>query len=140
MDKLRIVSIQTFVITFFMVFIIGIEGLIAYLTGEAFEFCWYMPLSVVIVAILTAIPSLLLIKDGEGYFSITRIVLHGICCYVMVMAAGYVFKWYTTLRYFIYTSVMFIIVYVLVWVVTKLLFRAEDKRINSVLEKIRDEE
>ncbi|MCQ2502699.1 MAG: DUF3021 family protein [Saccharofermentans sp.] len=140
MGKLRILSIQTFVIAFFMVVIIGLEGLIAYLAGDVIGFSWYMPLSVVIVAILTAIPSLLLIKDGEGYFSIPRIVLHGICCYVMVMAAGYVFKWYTSLRYFIYTSVMFIIVYVLVWVVTKLLFRAEDKRINSVLEKIRDEE
>lgn len=140
MEKLRIISIQTFVITFFMVFIIGMEGLIAYLTGDTFEFSWYMPLSVVIVATLTAIPSLLLIKDGEGYFSIPRIVLHGICCYAMVIAAGYVFKWYTSLRYFIYTSVMFITVYVLVWVVTNLLFRAEDKKINSVLEKIRDEE
>ncbi len=140
MANLKMITIQAFMINFLMMLFIGIEGFIGYLLGDVFDFEWYMPFSTILVSILTAFLMLILQKDGEAYFSPARLILHGISCYAVVMLAGYIFKWYTTLFYFGITSAIFIAIYVLVWVGSNVLFRTEVAKINEVLEKAHDED
>lgn len=140
MAKLKTITLQAFMINFFMVLFIGIECFIAYLLGDPINTQWYLPFSLILVSVLTAVPTLFLIKDGEACFAPGRLVLHGLSCYAIVMLAGYIFKWYTSLLYFGITSVIFIVIYVLVWVGSNILFRNEAAKINEALSKTHDED
>lgn len=140
MEKLRLITIQSFMISFFMLVLIGVEFLVDHLQGEDSFLPWYIPLSIIIVSILTAVPTLIFYKDGEWIRTTPRLIIHGISCYLIVMLAGFIFKWYTSFKYFLITSIIFIVIYVLVWVSSAILVKAEVKKINAVLENFRDEE
>ncbi len=123
-----------------MLVLIGVEFLVDHLQGEDSFLPWYIPLSIIIVSILTAVPTLIFYKDRESITTTPSLIIHGISCYLIVMLAGYIFKWYTSFKYFLITSVIFIVIYVLVWVSSAILVKAEVKKINAVLENFRDEE
>lgn len=131
---------QTVLISFFMLLIIGVEGIMEYLAGRTFYLSWYMPLSIIIVGFACSFPMFALYKDGEYTASPLRVIIHGLLCYAIVMFSGYLFGWYSNLRYFLITSVLFIIVYALVWIASIINRKAEIKKINKILEQFRDEE
>lgn len=131
---------QTVLISFFMLLLIGIEGIMEHIAGNTFYLIWYMPMSIVIVGFLCSFPMLVLFKDGEYTVSLPRVIIHGFLCYAIVMTSGYLFRWYTQPLYFLITSVLFIVIYALVWITSILVNRAETRKINKILEQFRDEE
>jgi hypothetical protein len=56
------------------------------------------------------------------------------------MGMGYLFHWYTTLTYFLVTSVSFFVIYALVWTFSRFLQKYDEKLINDALLTIRDED
>ncbi len=140
MDKIRILFLETLLISFFMVLLIGVEGLLCAVFEQDYELSWYIPLSIVGVAVASSLPSLWLFAEKNGKITLPRIIVHGLMCYAIVMTAGYFFKWYTTFRYFVVTSVMFVLIYILVWLGEFFLGKRDEKQINKALDDIRDEE
>ncbi len=111
-------------------------------TGEVYQLNGYFPISMMIVAFLTSLPTLILRSEKEttrAKFAL-RLVAHFITVYAVVMLGGLLFSWYDSFGGFVSLSVSVVIIYVLVWVLSHMLFKHEVNRINEVLADLHDEE
>lgn len=146
MKKLKYIGFQTLLISFLMLCVITLEGVLNYFFGTPLSFSWYIPLSILIVSILCSLPTavLLWLQENEStrrpLFSKLAPVLHFLLLAVIVMGGGYLFRWYSSFPYFCATLLSYIIIYALVWIITLSLVKKDDRLINEALKKIRDEE
>ena len=141
-NTLKILIEQSSLIAFLILVGISIEEFIELLNGEPFYLDWFIPVSIVIVSVLSSLPSLLILKEREtdGKNSRWFLILHFLLVYVIVMGSGYFFRWYTTFQYFVYKSLIYVCIYFAVWFVTLLFYRHDEKMINTALEAFRDDE
>lgn len=124
-----------------ILFLIGIQGLISYLSGADFIFEWYYPFSIILLGVLCSLPTLLFIFNG--FFknhSIWNLILHFLSIWVIAVIIGWIFNWYSTMKEVFTLTVMDIVIYIFVWVASLWVLRAEDKKINQALKDIQDKE
>lgn len=142
MSNLKILFHQICMISTGILFIIGINWTVDHFTGENFEFPWYYPFSILLVAFLSALPTyLLILKEwGKQKRFLVNLIVHCLSIWAIVAAAGWIFKWYCTWKEFLLLAIEYIVVYIFVWVVSWWSFLAEDKKINQALKDIQDEE
>ena len=142
MKKIKLILEQTFMLSFLMQVVMGLEALYSHFTNDPIAFSWYVPLSILLASFLCSIPTLLFMTERELPKLIQRLLplLHCLLLYVLVMGMGYLFHWYTTLTYFLVTSVSFFVIYALVWTFSRFLQKYDEKLINDALLTIRDED
>ena len=142
MKKRKIIMEQTFLLSFLMLTITGLEGIYSHWNGDPISFSWYLPASLLLMSFLCSLPTLLLLSEKNMTKKEwgLRIACHCLITYALVMGAGYLFHWYVSLTYFLVTTVAYFIIYVLVWVFTLFLEKYDEKLINEALKNIRDED
>lgn len=142
MKKFKIILEQTFMLSFLMLVVMSLEALYAHFVGDYFDFDWYIPISVVLSSFLCSLPTLILMSDRELPKPLRRLLpfLHCMLLYVLVMGLGYLFHWYSTLTYFIVTTISYFVIYALVWTFSLFLKKYDEKLINDALLAIQDED
>lgn len=126
-----------------ILFGLGIEEAAEFLiTGDAhLTWQWYIPLSIILAAFVCSVPSVIFMDDrSTGKKFILKVVIHFICIFAAVSLFGLVFGWYTTLAGYLVIAVMIFIIYGFTWAATYWLTKSDEKKINSALEEMRDEE
>ena len=144
MFKPKTIIDETLMISFLILIVISIEEFMSYFFGDGFfTLAWYQPLAIVLVSMISSLPSALLmvekkITKREWHL---RIVFHFLATLIIVLGGGYVFGWYdNSLKGISMITIAFIVVYLCVWGGSLLLIRYEENMINSALEKIRDDD
>ena len=103
----------------------------------AVVFPWYLPLSLVLIAVLTSLPSLLLYDLESSPRWRVRVGLHFLLLAGIVMSAGRLFRWYEDA---VGAGVLFAVfcgIYALVWAVVYRGWQRDDARINERLSQRR---
>lgn len=65
---------------------------------------------------------------------------HFLLVALCVLSFGYLFQWYTKLIGMLVVFVSYSVIYVVVWAVTILMFKHDEKVINGALDSVRDSE
>ena len=131
--------LQTSFISLGIFLSVGTLQAIMHLTGNTYATEWYFALSVIFAGVLCSVPSLILCSDKIKPFFV-RIILHFLMIFAAVSLLGWLFKWYTGLVGYAFVMLIFVLVYVFVWIMTKVFYVREDREINSALNSIRDSE
>ena len=139
-EKIKLIFEQTLQITTGIFFMVGIGGVITYIQGGSYSLDWYTPLSIIFIGFLCSLPTLLLEEAEGGRSGVLRIILHCLSLFIIVSAAGYIFKWYTELSGYISVVIIFFVVYAFVWISSLWMSKIDEAKINKALEKFRDEE
>ena len=142
MNILKKLFVQSMAISTSILFLNGINAVIQHFRGTDLILQWYHPLTIVLVGILCAVPTILL-RDSDTWDRKTfllRVSLHCLALYAVIAGAGYLFGWYIDAESFLSVSVIFFLVYAFVWVSSLWLDKQDEKKINRALEAIRDEE
>jgi len=145
MEKIRIILIQTVMVSFMIFCYISLYGVFA-MRPYGYCFDWYIPGSVIVASFLCSIITCILLygeagKNSESKFNYYfRIAIHFVLLYLIIMCCGRLFFWYSSFCGFILTSIIYIIVYIATWGATWLIYKHEDRIITQALNKIRDEE
>ena len=142
MKKVKLILEQTFMLSFLIQVVMSLEALYSRAINYSFGFPWYTPLSCILASFLCSLPTLILIKEKESSGPARRIlpILHFVLLYVLVMGLGYVFHWYSNLTYFIITTIAYFVIYAIVWTLTLLSIKYDEKLINDALLTIQDED
>ncbi len=141
-SKLKTMTIHAMMISFFILVGISVESLIAYFMGRMLNLPWHLPISIVGLGILCAIPSLL-IMDVENLRTrqyMLRVVLHFLCLATIVLGAGRIFDWYEDVRGAAIIFAVFVGVYAAVWIGSYRLLIKDTALIDKALENYRDDE
>ena len=142
MNILKKLFVQSMAISTSILFLNGINAVIQHLRGTDLVLQWYHPLTIVLVGILCAVPTILL-RDSDTWDRKTfllRVSLHCLALYAVIAGAGYLFGWYIDAESFLSVSVIFFLVYTFVWLSSLWLDKQDEKKINRALDAIRDEE
>ena len=142
MNILKKLFVQSMVISTSILFLNGISAVIQHFRGTDLVLQWYHPLTIVLVGILCAVPTILL-RDSDTWDRKTfllRVSLHCLALYAVIAGAGYLFGWYIDAESFLSVSVIFFLVYAFVWVSSLWLDKQDEKKINRALDAIRDKE
>ena len=145
MNKFKLWLEQTMTISFAIFVGIIIEGLIYALKGDAlsaFNLSWLQLVSVILTGAVCSLPTIFWLTDTDIPKNkyIGRIILHCIGLYAVVSLFGWVFKWYTQIDGFIMITIIYLVVYVFVWIVSLWFHKRDENQINKALDDIRDEE
>lgn len=142
MIKLKILFQQVLMISTGILFIIGINGTRSYLTGSDFDFPWYYPFSIILLALLCALPTSFFILNDWGVHEhfILNLILHYLSIWIITSTIGWIFNWYSSWRQLLEITIEYSAIYLFVWVTTLWFIKVEDKKINQALKAIRDEE
>lgn len=145
MNKVKMIFSQTLMVSTAILFGLGIQQLILYLSGIGdgkITWQWYIPLSIVLTGFLSSLPSLLLTCEfgGSKVKTVIVILLHFLMVFGIVSGSGYLFGWYVNSGDFLLIAVMYVIIYSFVWAATVWLMRSDDNKINRALDEIRDPE
>ena len=143
MNKLKVIFNQTLMISSAILFGLGIEETVEFLLiGDAhMTWQWYIPLSIILTAFVCSVPSVIFMDDrSTGKKFILKVVIHFFCIFAAVSLFGMVFGWYTTLSGYLVIAVMIFIIYGFTWSATYWLNKSDEKKINSALEEMRDDE
>ena len=146
MNKLKFWLEQTMMISFAIYLGIVIEGVVYLIfKGEAlstFSLSWYQLISVILTGALCSLLTLFLLSDyeGAGKRFLIKVIIHSIGLYLIVSFMGWIFNWYTGVTGFIMVTLIFLMVYVFVWLVSLWFYKREEVQINKALDDIRDEE
>ncbi len=146
MTKVKIVFNQTLMISTAILFGIGIQWWIEYMSGGSgtVVWYWYSPFEIIFTGFMGAVPTVLICDwKGRGLGKMRlgiRLFLHFICLGAMVSFCGYLFKWYGGWKEYLPIAVMYVLIYGFVWAVTRWLTKSDAKKINEVLKEIQDQE
>lgn len=145
MEKLKLLFQQTLMISTGILFAIGVEGIVAHLTGSSFGLGWYDPLAIIFVGFLCALPTLLLIMTAFAIESSRRrfkwiVFLHCMAEFAIVSVAGWIFHWYSTLKGYLVIVIMYFAVYIFAWAGNIWIYKIDESKINHALKNIQDEE
>ncbi|MBO4775406.1 MAG: DUF3021 family protein [Lachnospiraceae bacterium] len=139
MSKLKILFLQTALISFGIFLGVGVSQTIMHFSGNTYSTDWYFNLSVIFSGLLCSLPTYVLFIEKIKPFFI-RIIIQFVLVFSAVSLLGWLFKWYTDIIGYLFVILIFVFVYVFVWVFTKWFYVKEDKEINNALDSIRDEE
>ena len=134
--------VQSMAIASAILFLNGINAVIQHFAGNDITLQWYHPLTIILTAVLCALPTILL-RDSDQWDRKTfwrRVPLHCLSLYAVVAGAGWLFRWYDDAESLVSISVIFFIIYVFVWLSGHWLDKQDEKKINQALDTIRDPE
>lgn len=134
-EKVRMIFLQMTLIGFLILVWFSVVCAFADYQPE-----WYTPLSIVVIAFLTSLPTLILGNGENGRTGKLRIALHYLALLAIVLLGGYVFKWYSGLDGGICLFIVFSVIYISVWIYTSLMYKHDERAINEALEKTHDSE
>ena len=144
MSKAKLIYNQTLMISTGILLGMGMRTVVLFFTNgeELIHWQWFTPISIIITGLLCALPSLILYWADENTKVSIKLaeVLHCISVFLVVTLCGYMFKWYTNLREYLFIMLLYVLIYGAVWVYTIWMFRADEKKINQAIDEIRDEE
>ena len=142
MNLIKKLFVQSMIISTSILFLNGINMVIQHLKGNDLSLQWYHPITIILTAVLCALPTILL-RDSDRWDRKTfwrRVPLHCLSLYAVVIGAGWLFGWYDNVESWISVSIIFLIIYVFVWVSCHWLDKQDEKKINHALDTIRDPE
>jgi len=142
MKKIKLIAEQTFLLTFLIMLVMGLEGLVSYLRHDPIQFDWYIPFSAIIGSFFCCLPSLLFFTEkplSKNQYRLLRL-FHFLLIYGIVIGFGWLFHWYTNFKYFLIISVAYVINYFLIWNFSLLIYKHDEKLINEALSSIQDED
>lgn len=145
MKKLKIVMEQTMLVSFLVLCVVSIIGLLVMRKND-WSFDWYTPGSIIVASFLCSLVTVLLLyndkydKELSALMHNLMTLLHFVLMYIIIIAFGHLCNWYNTLHGFAFISVIFVVVYAAAWVGTGLMFRHDEKLISDALESVRDKE
>lgn len=142
MNAAKKMFVQSMIISTSILFLNGINAVIQHFAGNDIVLQWYHPISIVLIGVLCALPTVLLL-DWEQWDRKTlwfRVALHCLALYAAVTGAGWIFKWYDDAEGFISVSAIFFVIYAFVWLSSHWLDKQDEKKINRALDEIRDSE
>ena len=145
MKKLKIVMEQTMLVSFLVLCVVSIIGLLVMRKNE-WSFEWYTPGSIIVASFLCSLATVLLIyndkydKELSALMHNLMTLLHFVLMYIIIIVFGHLCNWYTTMHGFTLISVIFVVVYAAAWVGTGIMFRHDEKLISDALESVRDKE
>ena len=125
-----------------ILFLNGINAIIQHFAGNDITLQWFHPMTIVLTGVCCALPTVLL-RDEDQWDRKTfwiRVSIHCLSLYAIVAGAGWLFGWYTDWESFAGVSIIFFMVYVFVWLMSRWLDKQDEKKINHALESIRDDE
>lgn len=133
--KLRFVFSQTVLIAFCELLFVSVLGVLSKVgePSDGVYFPWYLPFSLVFIAVVTALPGLLLYELEEARYWRLRIAAHFVLLGAGVLAAGRFFRWYRSLGGGAVIFLVFCTIYVFVWAMTSHSYQRDDERINERL-------
>lgn len=144
MNKIKLIFIQTLMVSTAILFGIGVQAVISHFVGgfEVMNWPWYIPLSIVLSGFLSSIPTTLILSldtlsKRRMWF---RIILHFILVGVIVSLCGLVFKWFDSLAGYIPIIGMYILIYVFVWAASGWMAKSDEKKINEAIKDFQDED
>lgn len=135
--ELNIIFFQALLINFGIVLLNGIIGLIFTLAGKSYDINVLFLIGSIIVSIITASCSIIFsINIFKRIPFIIMLVIHYILLGGIVMLASYLFGWtdFTTVYYPLMILGVYTIIYITVWIITKIKYLKDDKSINEALE------
>lgn len=144
MKKVLIILEEALMISVGMLFVMGINGLAAYLQGRTTDgwFPWYTPFSIIFTGFLSALATDILPYDKDVSKAVARIriVIHFLLILLFVSGMGYFAHWYHDWKGYAYVVVSYVVIYIAVWIFMMCLQKHEENLINQVLEQMSDEE
>ena len=142
MNMVKKLFVQSMIISTSILFLNGINMVIQHLAGKDLVLQWYHPATIILTAVLCALPTILL-RDSDQWDRKTfwrRVPLHCLLLYAVVAGAGWLFGWYDDAESLVSISIIFFIIYVFVWLSSLWLDKQDEKKINHALDDIRDPE
>ena len=139
MNRLKLIFLQTSMISVGIFFCVGMVQVMMHLMGKNYITGWYFIPSVIFAGFLCSLLSLILYVERIKPFFL-RIVIHFLLLYAAVSLLGFLFDWYSGIMGYLIVMLIFVLVYVFVWIVTKWIYQKDDEQINNALDGIRDAE
>lgn len=144
MKKLIDMLHQMLMISTGILFLVGIEGFVAFLQGEGdrFSLPWYQPLAILFTGFLCSLMTCILPFDRElsrGRW-IAQIAAHFLINLVIVLLMGSLAKWYDDRLGFFVVLSFYVMIYAFVWAGMLWFARYEERIINQALKKMCDKE
>ena len=122
----------------------GLKTVVLYLINgeDMINWQWFIPISIVIMGFLCALPSLILywVDENKKISAPLAEGLHCVAVFVIVSLGGYLFQWYTNLREYLFIVFLYVVIYGAVWAYTIWMWKSDEKKINRAIDEIRDEE
>lgn len=137
--KMHYIVLQMLLIGFCELLFVAVIGIVSHADNpEAMEtFPWYLPLSLVLIAAATALPSLLLYNLETSRHWKVRIAVHFLLLAAIVISAGKFFHWYDNVLGAGILFIVFCVIYLFVWAATYRSYQRDDERINQKLSENR---
>lgn len=137
--KLHYLSLQILLISFCELLFVSLIGIVSRIGNVSADntFPWYLPFSLILIALLTALPGLLLYDLESSARWKLRILCHFLVLGAIVMSAGYFFRWYSNAAGAAVIFIVFCTIYALVWSVIYRSYQRDDARINEKLQQNR---
>ena len=142
MNMIKKLFVQSMIISTSILFLNGINMVIQHFAGNDLSLQWYHPVTIILTAILCALPTILL-RDSDQWDRKTlliRVSAHCLTLYAAVAGTGRLLGWYADAESFAAVSVVFFAVYAFVWLASHWLDKQDEKKINQALDGIRDSE
>lgn len=142
MKKIKLIAEQTFLLTFLIILVMGVMGFVSFLQNDPVLFAWYVPLSAIVVSFLCCLPTLLFFTEKPLTKTQYHLLkwFHFFLIYAIVLGFGWLFHWYTNLKYFLIISIAYVINYFMIWNFSILIQKYDEKLINDALSAIQDED
>ena len=144
MSKVKLIYNQTLMISVGILLGMGLKTVVLYLINgeDMINWQWFIPISIVIMGFLCALPSLILYWAEENKKISAPLAegLHCVAVFAIVSLGGYLFQWYTNLREYLFIVFLYVVIYGAVWAYTIWMWKSDEKKINRAIDEIRDEE
>lgn len=141
-ERFRNMFQQMLLIAFGVTCSLALWGGISELSGHSLTFSFRHLLSILVAGVACPWTSLILEKvmNKPRKQYLMGIVLHFFLTMGIVMLLGFLFEWYTETTGAIAVLIDYVIIYVFVWAGTYWAGLLDQRKINSALDDIRDEE
>lgn len=140
---LKVICFQALLVNFGIVLLNGIIGGIFTLTGNNYSINVLFLIGSIIVSIVTACGSIIFnVNVLKNVPFIVKLIIHYILLGAIVMLASYLFGWtdFTTFLYPFLIFGIYSIIYIFVWIVTKIKYLNEEENINIALRNNNDDD
>ena len=144
MSKVKLIYNQTLMISAGILLGMGMRSVVLhFINGEdMINWQWFIPISIIIMGFFCALPSLILYwaEDNKRISARLLEVLHCIAVFAVVSLGGYLFRWYTNLKEYLFIVLLYVVIYGAVWAYTIWMCKTDERKINQAIDEIRDEE
>lgn len=144
MSRIKLIFIQTIMISTAILFGIGVQSAVLYFKdgNSVLNWAWYIPLSYVLTGFACSLPTCILVwaEENKRIKTWVGILIHFLILGAIVSGCGYLFSWYENFTGFLLIIIMYVLIYLFVWNASFWLAKSEAKKINEAITGIRDEE